>query len=77
MTDSQNITFEMDLAYENDISEVYTYFPESCSVKVLIEVGPGGDWPVCEISGPKTTIYETLEEVGFDTDDIDYLVYGE
>ena len=74
---NQNITFEMDLAYENNISEIHTYFPESVTVKVLIENGPGGGWPVCEISGPRNDINQTLSDIGFDNDDIQSMTYGE
>jgi len=73
---SENITFVTDLTYENDISEIYTYYPKSCTVKVLQEVGPGGGWPECEISGPKADIYEYLGQ-WLDTDEIDFMVYGE
>jgi len=77
MTNQDNITFEMDLAYENNISEIHTYFPKSVTVKVLIENGPGGGWPVCEISGDKNVINKALSDIGFGDNEIQFMMYGE
>ena len=66
-------TIEVDLAFENNISELYELFADTnIEFKILVEDGPGGGWPVCELTSDETTLREWLLENYCGEDDINF-----
>jgi len=66
-------TIELDLAFENDINELYELFADTnIEFKILVEEGPGGGWPVCELTSDEATLRTWLLENYCDEDEIDY-----
>lgn len=67
------MSIQLDLAFENNIDELYDLFANTdIEFKVLIEEGPGGGWPVCELTSDESTLRKWLltnycvpEEVNF------------
>ncbi len=66
-------TIELDLVFENNINELYELFADTnIEFKILVEDGPGGGWPVCELTSDETTLREWLLENYCDEDDINF-----
>jgi len=64
---------QLDLVFENDISELYEIFANTkIDFKILIEEGPGGGWPVCELTSDETTLRAWLLENYCDESEIDF-----
>ena len=54
-------TIQLDLVFENDISELYDHFANTqIDFKIIEEIGPGGGWPVCELTSDETTLRDWL-----------------
>ena len=57
------MSIQLDLAFENNINELYDIFANTdIEFKVLIEEGPGGGWPVCELTSDESTLRNWLLE---------------
>ena len=66
-------TIELDLVFENDIDELYELFANTnIEFKILVEDGPGGGWPICELTSDETTLREWLLENYCGEDDINF-----
>lgn len=67
------MSIQLDLAFENDINELYDLFTDTdIEFKILIEEGPGGGWPVCELTSDETTLRNWLLENYCDLEELDY-----
>jgi hypothetical protein len=66
-------TIQLDLAFENDIQELYDMFENTpIEFEVLIEEGPGGGWPVCQLTSKVEVLEKWLLENYCDEDDLNY-----
>lgn len=67
------MSIQLDLAFENDINELYDLFANTnIGFKVLIEEGPGGGWPVCELTSDGATLRKWLLENYCDESNVDF-----
>lgn len=67
------MSIQLDLAFENDINELYDLFANTdIEFKVLIEEGPGGGWPVCELTSDESTLRNWLLENYCDAGDVEF-----
>ena len=66
-------TIQLDLVFENDISELYNLFSNTnIDFKIIKEIGPAGGWPICELTSDKTTLRNWLLENYCDKSEIDF-----
>lgn len=66
-------SIQLDLVYENDINELYELFADTdIEFKILVEVGPGGGWPICELTSDEDTLRKWLLENYCDLEDLDF-----
>ena len=66
-------TIQLDLAFKNDIQELYDDFAKTeIGFKVLIEEGPGGGWPVCQLTAGENILEQWLLENYCVEDDLDF-----
>lgn len=66
-------TIQLDLVFENDISELYDHFANTqIDFKIIEEIGPGGGWPVCELTSDETTLRDWLINNYCDETEIDF-----
>lgn len=69
------LSIQLDLAFENDIKELYDAFTNTdIEFKVLIEEGPGGGWPVCELTSDESTLRNWLLENYCDSENVDFFM---
>ena len=67
------MSIQLDLAFENDINELYDLFTDTdIEFKILIEEGPGGGWPVCELTSDENTLRNWLLENYCDPEELDF-----
>jgi hypothetical protein len=67
------MSIQLDLAFENDINELYDLFANTdIEFKVLIEEGPGGGWPVCELTSDESTLRNWLLENYCDPEEVNF-----
>jgi hypothetical protein len=65
-------TIQLDLAFENDISELYDHFANTqIDFKIIEETGPSG-WPICELTSDETTLRDWLLNNYCDETEIDF-----
>ena len=66
-------TIQLDLVFQNDISELYDHFANTqIDFKIIEEIGPGGGWPLCELTSDETTLRAWLLENYCDETEIDF-----
>ena len=66
-------TIQLDLAFENDISELLEHFANTeIDFKIIEEIGPGGGWPICELTSDETTLRDWLLNNYCDETEIDF-----
>ncbi len=66
-------TIQLDLVYENDINELYELFADTdIEFKILVEVGPGGGWPICELTSDESTLRNWLLENYCDPEEVNF-----
>ena len=67
------MSIQLDLAFENDINELYDLFTDTdIEFKILIEEGPGGGWPVCELTSDESTLRNWLLENYCDPEEVNF-----
>lgn len=67
------MSIQLDLAFETNINELYDLFANTdIEFKVLIEEGPGGGWPVCELTSDESTLRNWLLENYCDPEDVNF-----
>ena len=67
------MSIQLDLAFENNINELYDLFANTdIEFKVLIEEGPGGGWPVCELTSDESTLRNWLLENYCDPEEVNF-----
>ena len=67
------VSIIVDLAFEDDISELHDEFAQTeIELKIVTEVGPGGGWPECELTGEESVIRKWLLENYCDEDTADF-----
>jgi hypothetical protein len=71
-------TITIDLAYENDISDLHKEFAKTnIKLNILQEVGPAGGWPEVELTGEEDDLRAWFLENYADSDDIEFYMGNE
>ena len=66
-------SIQLDLTYEETIQELFVIFDKTdIEFEVLEENGPGGGWPVCQLTADEEVLEKWLLENYCDQDDLDY-----
>lgn len=66
-------TIQLDLAFENDINELYDLFSNTpIEFEVLIEEGPGGGWPVCALTAEENILRKWLIDNYCNPEEVDF-----
>lgn len=68
-------TIQLDLVFATDINELYDLFANTeIDFKIIEEIGPGGGWPLCELTSDETTLRDWLLENYCDESEIDFFM---
>lgn len=72
-------TITLDLVFENDITELNKVFEgTNITMSIIQENGPGGGWPVCELTGEEEDLRQWLaDNYACDDSDVEFFMGNE